>query len=130
MNPKLIAILALAMTLFVVGGAPAATGQFEHLEGYRQQGIEQADADRGRQLWYASVDERSCASCHGAKPVQFGKHLKTGKSIEPMAPSVNSTRYQSAKKIEKWFLRNCKWTFGRECSLQEKADILSWLANQ
>jgi hypothetical protein len=47
--------------------------------------------------------------------------------IKPMAPSVNPGRYQDGKKIEKWFLRNCKWTFGRECTVQEKTDTLSWL---
>jgi hypothetical protein len=130
MIPKLKSVLVLATILFVARGIAAAPVLIEHLDSYRQQGIEQADVERGRQLWYASVNERGCTSCHGEKPAQVGKHLKTGKSIEPMAPSVNPMRYQSAKKIEKWFLRNCKWTFGRECSLQEKADILSWLASQ
>jgi len=74
--------------------------------------------------------ERGCVSCHGENPTASGTHVKTGKSIEPMAPSVNPARFRSAKKIDKWFLRNCKWTYGRECSTQEKADILTWLAGQ
>lgn len=127
---RLGSLLVPIMMLIAAGHAPAGPGPSEHLDGYRQQGIEQADADMGRQLWYASVDERSCTSCHGDTPANLGRHVKTGKPIKPMAPSANPARYQNAKKIEKWFLRNCKWTFGRECSLQERADILTWLVSQ
>lgn len=108
----------------------AAPFSIAHLDVYRQQGIELASPERGRQLWYATVDQRGCTSCHGEKPGNIGKHVKTGKAIEAMAPSANPGRYQDAKKIEKWFLRNCKWTYGRECNTQEKADILTWLASQ
>jgi len=101
-----------------------------HLQVYRQQGIDQFDAQNGRQLWYSIVNQRSCTTCHGDNPANAGKHVKTGKAIQPMALSVNAERFQDAKKIEKWFLRNCKWTLGRECSTQEKADILIWLSSQ
>jgi len=47
-----------------------------------------------------------------------------------MAVSVNPERYRNEKKIRKWLLRNCKWTFARECSAQEKSDILTWLIQQ
>lgn len=47
-----------------------------------------------------------------------------------MAVSVNSERLSDAKKVKKWFRRNCKWTFGRECSAQEQADIFAWLNSQ
>ena len=130
MNPKPILLVVLLSVLVVTGHALASEGLIDHLDSYRQRGVEQADAERGRKLWYATNDERSCTSCHGEMPADAGKHIKTGKTIEPMAPSVNPGRYRSAKKIEKWFLRNCKWTFGRECSTQEKADILTWLAGQ
>ena len=123
------ALLLLAM-LFAVSAVNANPTLIPHLDAYKQQGIDQFNAGEGGQLWNASVNERGCTNCHGDNPVKAGEHVKTGKSIEPMAVSVNPGRYQSAKKIEKWFLRNCKWTFGRECSLQEKADILAWLASQ
>ena len=93
-------------------------------------GAVMADQNKGGQLWNSIVNERSCTSCHGDDPTEMGKHVKTGKIIQPMALSVNGERYQDVKKIEKWFLRNCKWTFGRQCSAQEKADILSWLSTQ
>lgn len=130
MNPESIPLMVLLAALVVAGNARAAAGRVEHLDTYRQQGIEQTDAERGRKLWYATDGERSCTTCHGEMPAVAGKHVKTGKAIEPMAPSVNPQRLRSAKNIEKWFLRNCKWTFGRECSTQEKADILTWLAGQ
>ena len=130
MNHKSISLVVLLSALVVTGHTHASAGRIDHLDSYRQQGVEQTDAERGRKLWYATKDERSCASCHGETPADAGKHVKTGKTIEPMAPSANPERYRSAKKIEKWFLRNCKWTFGRECSTQEKADILTWLAGQ
>ncbi|MCP3687248.1 MAG: DUF1924 domain-containing protein [Gammaproteobacteria bacterium] len=92
--------------------------------------ISLADQAEGQRLWNTVTNERSCTTCHGDHPAQTGKHVKTGKVIKPMAASVSSDRYQDSKKVEKWFLRNCKWTFGRQCSDQEKADILSWLSAQ
>ena len=124
--------LSIGLLISVVLSSAAQAGQQppQHLQTYRQQGIDQFDAQNGQQLWYSTVNDRSCTSCHRDNPANAGKHVKTGKVIQPMALSVNNERYQDPKKIEKWFLRNCKWTFGRECSAQEKADILSWLANQ
>lgn len=130
MNPESIFALILAFFSIISGIATASPGAIEHLDTYRQQGIDNMDAERGRVLWYSANGERSCTSCHGEMPVRAGRHVKTGKVIEPMALSVSPERYRSAKEIEKWFLRNCKWTFDRECSTQEKADILTWLASQ
>lgn len=130
MSLKPISTFMLISMSIVSGLAIAAPAPIAHLDTYRQQGIENADAQRGRELWYSTNGERSCTNCHGELPASAGKHVKTGKLIEPMAPSVNPERYRSAKQIEKWFLRNCNWTFGRECSMQEKADILTWLASQ
>jgi hypothetical protein len=130
MNTSRISTGYVGLGLLMVAAASSAGSALDQLEVYRGQGVEQADAAHGRQLWYTPVAERSCSNCHGENPVAIGSHVKTGKEIAPMAPSVNPERYQSAKKIEKWFRRNCKWTFGRECSAQEKADILTWLASQ
>jgi len=116
--------------LFVVAGIAQANPVDKHLQTYQQQGVSQTDAAKGEQLWYASNNKRSCSSCHGAKPSDAGQHARTRKSIDPMAVSVNPGRYQDSKKVEKWFLRNCKWTFGRTCTVQEKANILTWLASQ
>jgi cytochrome c len=128
MNIKSIRVSALIATMLGAATLHAAPKAIEQLEVYRQQGIERADPERGKQLWYAVSNQRSCTNCHGENPTVVGRHVKTGKPIEPMAPSLNPQRFQSGKDIEKWFSRNCKWTFGRECSTQEKADILTWLA--
>ena len=100
------------------------------LQAYQNQGVLQVDIENGKRLWNSKNNERSCTRCHGNTPRLIGQHAKTRKTIQPMAPSVNSQRYQESKKIEKWFLRNCKWTLGRVCSVQEKADILAWLSGQ
>jgi len=122
--------IGLLVSVMISGTAQAGQGPLQHLETYRQMGIDRVDEQNGQLLWYSTVNERSCTSCHGDDPDSAGKHLKTGKVIQPMALSVNPGRYQDARKIEKWFLRNCKWTFGRECDTQEKADILTWLSSQ
>jgi len=94
------------------------------------------DADRGKALWNKKViskkdgKERDCNACHGKDFTKSGEHVKTGKTIDPMALSVNKERFTKLKKIKKWFKRNCKWTFGRECTNQEKGDLLKYLSQQ
>lgn len=88
-------------------------------------------AIEGDRTWHnIEPNGRSCMSCHSESLYVRGRHERTGKVIEPMAPSVNSERLTDVKKVRKWFLRNCKWTFGRECTAQEKGDILLWLSGQ
>lgn len=89
------------------------------------------NAENGRQLWTMKTivkgDSRSCSTCHTANPRQPGKHVRTGKLIDPLNPSVNPTSLTDPKKVKKWFHRNCKWTLGRVCTAQEKADVLAFL---
>ncbi|MFP6788583.1 MAG: DUF1924 domain-containing protein [Thalassolituus sp.] len=88
-------------------------------------------ASAGEAFWNQSFpnggEQRSCTTCHGKDPAQSGKHQKTGRSIAPMAVSANPERFTDRTKTEKWFLRNCKWTLGRECTAQEKGDVITWL---
>ncbi|MCP5162173.1 MAG: DUF1924 domain-containing protein [Hahellaceae bacterium] len=106
------------------------------LTDYQQQGAGNFDSARGQRLWESRVADsesfalRSCTTCHGADLKKPGQHVKTKKAIEPMAPSANATRLRKQAEIEKWLLRNCKWTFGRECSAQEKGDMLVFLQSQ
>ncbi len=94
------------------------------------------DAAAGAAAWTAEHPQpggaaaRSCASCHGADLTQTGRHAKTRKSIEPLAPSVNPARLSDDKKVAKWLYRNCRWTLGRECTATEKADFLAFIAAQ
>lgn len=122
--------LQAGLLLLLMANAHAGNVVDEQLQFYQLQGAAEANPPKGRSLWNSTSGTRSCSSCHGVSLKQPGKHIKTGKSIKPMAPSVNSERYQDSKKIEKWFLRNCKWTFGRECDVQEKSNILAWLNTQ
>jgi hypothetical protein len=109
---------------------PAASVVDELLARYQAAGAQEPDTARGGQLWQQKHGDRSCTTCHGMDLKQPGKHQRTGKTIQPMAPSVNPQRLTKARKVEKWFLRNCKWTLGRECSAQEKANILVWLSTR
>ncbi|MBL1277318.1 MAG: DUF1924 domain-containing protein [Ectothiorhodospiraceae bacterium] len=100
---------------------------------YQDNGAGPFNAQRGEQLWQREVVNRkdgrvrSCTTCHGNNLRLAGKHIKTGKVIDALSPSVNEKRLSSAKKIRKWFKRNCKWTWGRECTAQEKGDFLSFI---
>ena len=106
---------------------PAATPA-ELLAGYATQAGNAPNAARGQAFFNERHGaEWSCASCHGNPPVQTGKHAATGKAIEPLAPAANAARFTDAAKAEKWFRRNCKDVLNRECSAQEKADVLAWL---
>lgn len=69
----------------------------------------------------------SCATCHTDDPRRGGKHTVTGKPIEPLAPATNPARFTDAAKTDKWFRRNCKDVLKRECSAQEKGDVVAYL---
>jgi hypothetical protein len=69
----------------------------------------------------------ACASCHTDNPAAVGKHAKTGKIIDPLAPAANSERFSNPAKVAKWFKRNCNDVLGRVCTAQEKGDVLSYL---
>ena len=47
--------------------------------------------------------------------------------IQPLAPGVNPQRFTDVAQVEKWFKRNCGDVLKRECTAQEKGDILAWL---
>lgn len=126
-------LLGLGLPMLTLADSATVTGLFQT---YAGQGAGRPDAQQGRDMWsrkfpaqgeYAS---RSCASCHTENLTLSGKHIRTGKAIKPMSPAVNPERLSSAKNIEKWFRRNCKWTLGRECSPQEKANFLAFISNQ
>jgi len=129
------AILLLFLCSLTTGTVANEGAIPEMLAKYRSQGAGDFSATGVKALWNKKVrtkdgKERSCSTCHQSNLKSQGTHFKTGKVIEPMALSVNPERYQKAKKIKKWFLRNCKWTWGRECTAQEKGDFLTYLKAQ
>ena len=95
---------------------------------YQQAAGQKADRLRGQKYFNATAaNDLSCASCHGASPVLAGKHASTGKTIAPLAPTVNPERFSDSAKVEKWFRRNCKDVLNRECTPLEKADVVAYL---
>jgi len=128
--------LALMVALFAVPAMGAASAVDERLAAYRAAGAGPFSAEAGERLWQREVvravdgGARSCTTCHGRDLRRAGRHAKTGKPIEPLSPAVNAERLGSVKKIRKWFRRNCKWTWGRECTAQEKGDLLSFIRSR
>ena len=69
----------------------------------------------------------SCASCHTDNPAATGKHAVTGKVIQPISPNANPERFSDAAKVNKWFKRNCNDVLKRECTAEEKGNVLTYL---
>lgn len=91
-------------------------------------GLQEFSAARGESFFKAKhANDWSCASCHTNNPAAPGKHAKTGKAIDPLAPSANAERFTSPKKVAKWFKRNCNDVLDRVCTPQEKGDVLAYL---
>jgi len=134
--------MALALVLTAALTAPLKTSTAEAavaddlLAKYKASGAKGFDAGRGGEMWGKESKEgkssqpRSCVTCHTKDLKQAGKHAETGETIKPLAPSANPERLTDAKFIEKWFNRNCKWTYGRECTSQEKGDFLMFIRSR
>ncbi|MDH5545211.1 MAG: DUF1924 domain-containing protein [Gammaproteobacteria bacterium] len=133
--------MATSMTfglIFLFGAASSyATVVDDQLKAYQAQGAGSFSAQRGEQMWnkdYPDPEEpgkvRNCHVCHGKDFKASGKHAKTGKTIDPLSPSVNRERFTDPQFIEKWFKRNCKWVMDRECTPQEKGDFLMYLKDK
>lgn len=89
--------------------------------------------ERGKQLYHNKFNgpkADSCAACHTANPRDGGRHLRTNKAIDPLAPSANKDRFTDPEKVEKWFKRNCVEVLARECSAREKADFAAYVLAQ
>ena len=107
------------------------------LKKYQSEGAGAFSKEAGEALWVQEFTHeksggkiRQCSACHTDNLRNGGKHVRTGKSLKPLAPSVNPKSLTNMKKIRKWLKRNCKWTIGRECSGQEKGDILTFIQSQ
>jgi len=128
-------ILYLLLGLAPLTAFAAASAVPDLLTQYKSQGAGEFSGERGKAMWsetHVQVESGqmvSCATCHGSDLGKTGSHARTGKLIEAMSPSVNPERLTDPAKIEKWFLRNCKWTLGRECNVQEKGDFLTSIQN-
>jgi len=122
------ALLLVASLLAVANAHAADTSAARQLERWSTAAGAAGDADRGRSFFTSRHGgEWSCASCHHDAPLTVGKHAKTGKAIDPIAPVANAAAFTDTARVDKWFRRNCKDVLGRECSAGEKADVLAYL---
>jgi mono/diheme cytochrome c family protein len=121
---------AILLLTWLAVGTAHADAMDKLLQGYRAQGAGPFLAIDGAALWTRAGGAQTCADCHGEDLSAGGKHARTGKPIEPMAPSVNPKRLTNATFIEKWFKRNCESAWGRTCTAQEKGDFLAYISTQ
>ncbi|MGM0595191.1 MAG: DUF1924 domain-containing protein [Pseudomonadota bacterium] len=122
-----------ATTLLLLACAMPGWAEDNHLqllERYRAEAAEPLSAERGKALWQREVDGMACTSCHTRDITQPGEVTVLfffSKSIEPMALSANPDRYQDIEKADKAFDKNCNRVFDRDCTAQEKGDLLRYL---
>ena len=127
MKPALILAAALlAAPAFAGDTSPQAL-----LDAYSAEAGATPVPENGKALFLATPgtgkpDTPSCTTCHTADPSAIGQ-ARTGKPIEPLAPSANPLRFTDTAFVEKWFTRNCSSVLGRECTAGEKADVIAWL---
>ncbi len=127
--------IAVALLALIAGGTANADTPATITAAYADAAKREAasfagfSAQRGEQFFRGTHgSDWSCASCHTANPAATGKHAKTGRAIAPLAPAANPERFSNLATTEKWFRRNCNDVVGRECTAQEKGDVLAWLA--
>lgn len=129
MKPILAAVIPLA---FVAGSALAAGSIQSLLDSFVAAGGKNFSADAGKALFQGQhsggkPDTPSCTTCHTTDPRNVGK-TRVGKEIAPMALSKSPDRFSDPAKVDKWFTRNCNTVLGRECTPQEKGDIITYLS--
>lgn len=125
-------ILTAATALLPLTSAPvlaaADTSPAQQLQYWSSQAGSLGNAERGKAFFLNKHGkDLSCASCHGENPLASGKHVSTGKAIAPLAPAANPESLTDTARINKWFRRNCNDVLGRECSAQEKTDVIAFL---
>jgi len=91
-------------------------------------------AERGKALFSTrhaggKPETPACTTCHTNNPRNRGK-TRVGKVIEPMAISANPSRFTDAKKVKKWFRRNCRSVLGRVCTPREKGDYITFMMSR
>jgi hypothetical protein len=118
------------LMLFLFAGVAQAETQQQILDSLVAQ-AGPASAARGEKLFRAKVSggktADSCTACHTDNAKAAGQHVKTNKTIDPLAPVAQKDRFTDPAKVEKWFKRNCNDVLGRACTAQEKADFTAYM---
>ncbi len=123
-----VALLALALAALVPGAQAAKPAEL--LAEYTAKAGAPASPERGQKLFTSKGTGDmgwSCASCHGATPTGKGRNALSEKPIDALAPAFNPARFTDRAKVDGWFKNNCKDVLSRDCTMAERADILSWL---
>jgi mono/diheme cytochrome c family protein len=124
----LLAFAFLALPAQAMPGVTAAIVDHYHAQAKQESpAFKEFSAPRGKTLFFAQQNGVNCATCHTDNVKTQGKHAKTGKLIDPLAPAAHPERLTDPAKVEKWFKRNCNDVFQRACTAQEKGDVLAWL---
>jgi hypothetical protein len=132
--PKPLLAPFLAAAAFALNGPAVAAAPADLLRSYEaaaraaSPSFAGLSAERGMRLFRTPQGgEWSCSTCHGETPTAAGRHARTARTIQPLAPAANPQRFTDAAQADKWFRRNCGDVLKRECTAQEKGDILAWL---
>jgi mono/diheme cytochrome c family protein len=134
-------MLAGVATLVVTGAIAADPARDAILAAYareatnRTAGFEGFSRARGERLYLGphaggNPETPACAACHGPDPRSPGRHVRTGRTIAPMAVSADPGRFTDAADIEKRFARDCPNVLGRPCTAEEKGDFITFLAGR
>jgi len=150
------AALALILWPAVLHAGPTQQILDHYAEAARQEdpGFDGFSAERGEKLYHEKGIIRglgfvTCASCHLPDPREMiiaheSKILRRAchvindeehpnpkkakvRKIPPLAPSANAKRLTAPQTVEDFLRVNCTLVFKRECTAQEKGDVLVWL---
>ncbi|HWH49508.1 MAG TPA: DUF1924 domain-containing protein [Burkholderiales bacterium] len=81
-----------------------------------------------RREQFAHHDKIPCRACHGMPDsANFEDIPKIRRQFLPLAPAANSRRFTDQWFVEKWFRKNCGLLLRRDCTPQEKGDLITWL---
>ena len=69
-----------------------------------------------------------CRACHVINDWEHPEPETAKKRvIDPFAPSANAMRLTDAHRVETFLKLNCLLLLKRECTAQEKGDVIAWL---
>ncbi len=92
---KSLIVAGMAFPLAMPLSIHASEAVDELLAEYRSQGATDFSAETGQTLWNQEFTHqktgkiRQCIACHTDDLRNQGEHVRTGKTIKPLAPSVN-----------------------------------------